>query len=255
MLAEERFQAILTLLEQKRAATVAELARETGTSESTVRRDLNTLSRQGRLNKVHGGATALESEFMALERAVVTREYLNVEEKEEIAQYAADQIKEDDFVFLDAGTTTMKLAEYVGSTRAAFVTNGIVHARILSEKGLRVYIVGGQLKPSTEAIVGVGAVNSLRQYNFTKAFMGVTGVSVERGFTTADPEEALIKKEAMRRALTTYMLADHSKFNKVYAATIESLDRACIITDRLKDADLCYRKYTVVKEVELPDEE
>lgn len=253
MLAEERFQAILSLLEQKRAATVTELAKETRTSESTIRRDLNTLDRQGRLNKVHGGATALESEFMALERDVITREYLNVEEKEEIAQYAAEQIRDDDFIFLDAGTTTMKMAEYVGATKAAFVTNGIVHARILSEKGLKVYIVGGQLKPSTEAIVGVGAVNSLRQYNFTKAFMGVTGIAVQQGFTAADPEEAQIKTEAMRRSRRTYMLADHSKFNKVYAATIETLERAWIITDRLPDET--YKNYTVIKEVELEETE
>ncbi len=251
MLAEERFQAILSLLEQKRAATVAELARETGTSESTIRRDLNTLDRQGRLNKVHGGATALESEFMALERDVVTREYLNVEEKEEIAQYAAEQIGDDDFVFLDAGTTTMKLAEYMGATKATFVTNGIVHARILSEKGLKVYILGGQLKPSTEAIVGAGALNSLRQFNFTKAFMGVTGISAGQGYTTADPEEALVKSEAIRRSYATYMLADHSKFNKVYAATIETLEKACIITDRLPDGK--FRQYTEITEVEKED--
>lgn len=248
MLAEERFQAILKVLEEKGIATVTELAQETETSESTIRRDLSALSRQGKLNKIHGGATALDSEFMALERDVVTKEYMNVEEKEKIARYAAQQIQEGDFVFIDAGTTTLKLAEYVSEAGATYVTNGVVHGRILADKGLKVYVLGGLLKPSTEAIVGVGAVNSLRQYNFTKAFMGVNGIALAQGFTTPDPEEALIKTEAMRRAYMTYVLADHTKFNTVYASTIAELEQACVITDYLPDEK--YSGRTVIKEVE-----
>lgn len=248
MLAEERFSAILAILAQKSAATVAELSESIGTSESTIRRDLIVLAGQGKLNKVHGGATSVENEFVAVERDIPTKESLYMAEKEKIARYAAAQIQADDFVFIDAGTTTLRLAECITATKTTFVTNGIAHARILGQKGLKVYVLGGQIKPSTEAIVGIGAVNSLRQYNFTKAFMGVDGVSIKQGFSTPDTEEALLKAEAMRHSYISYMLADSSKFNKVYAAQIAELSGACIITDRLVDEK--YKQHAIIKEVD-----
>ena len=111
MLAEERFSMILQLLKEKRTATVGECSEITGASEATVRRDLNLLHKQGKLIKVHGGATLLDNTFVMGERDVTTKSQMNVEEKKRIAAYAAAQIEEEDFVFLDAGTTTIYMAE------------------------------------------------------------------------------------------------------------------------------------------------
>jgi len=248
MLAEERYAAILELLSRKGAATISELAEAVGTSESTVRRDLGSLDKAGRLNKVHGGATALESEFVSVERDVLTKESLNVEEKERIGAYAAGQVSDGDVIFLDAGTTTLHMAEHMTAVQATFVTNGIAHARVLNQRGCRVYLLGGLLKPTTEAIIGIGAVNSLKQFNFTKAFLGVNGVTAAQGLTTPDIEEALVKTAAAQRAYMVYALADHTKFNKVFAATILPLDKACIITDYLTDQSLSQK--TIIKEVD-----
>ena len=77
MLAEQRFAAILDILSRNQAATVAELCRIVGASESTIRRDLAALARQGRLNKVHGGATAAEGEFVPIERDMTTKAGMN----------------------------------------------------------------------------------------------------------------------------------------------------------------------------------
>lgn len=249
MLTEERFAAILRELKSKGAVTVTELSEKLGISESTVRRDLQSLDARGLLKKVHGGATVSDAVgFQSDEADVSTKSTLHVEEKERIARYAASLIADDDFVYLDAGTTTEKMIAYLdGSVRAAFVTNGIVHAKKLIQKGLRAYIIGGQLKLSTEAVIGAVAVNNLKQYNFTKAFMGANGITVSQGFTTPDTEEGLLKAEAVNRAYMTYVLADSSKFNKVFSVTFAPIEKACILTDRLPDGD--YKDHTVVREV------
>lgn len=82
MLAEERLRTILEILEVRKAVSVAQLCQQTGASEATIRRDLNELSRQGKINKVHGGAMLPEGEFESQEQDVHTKEGIQVEQKE-----------------------------------------------------------------------------------------------------------------------------------------------------------------------------
>lgn len=109
MLAEERFSLIMEQLNRKRTVTVQELCEALNTSESTIRRDLTELDRLGKLNKVHGGATLPDSRFLADEPTMEAKETLAVEQKRSIAQAAAQLINADDFVFIDAGSTTLEL--------------------------------------------------------------------------------------------------------------------------------------------------
>lgn len=247
MLTEERFSAILERLQDKKAVTVAELTKLLETSESTIRRDLNTLHDMGKLKKVHGGATLCNEAYLTNEEDVPTKSQYYVTEKERIAKYAATLIDDEDFVYIDAGTTTEKLIDYIGETKATFVTNGIVHAKKLIQKGFKAYVVGGQLKLSTEAIVGAEALSNLKKYNFTKCFLGTNGITLDNGFSTPDVEEALIKIEAVNRTHKVFVLADHSKFGKQSSVSFANLDQAVIITDELTDER--YKEQTVIKEV------
>ena len=85
MLAEERLSRIMKLLSQQRTATVQELCEALDASESTIRRDLNELDRMGKVNKVHGGATLPDSQFLADEPTMATKETLAVVQKKCIA--------------------------------------------------------------------------------------------------------------------------------------------------------------------------
>ena len=164
MLAEERFAQILALMAEKRTATVQELCEALNASESTIRRDLNELDRLGKVNKVHGGATLPDSQFRADEPTMAAKESLAVAEKRAIANAAAALITAEDFVYLDAGSTTLALARAVSGPAldAAYVTNGVAHARLLAQKGCRVCLPGGLLRPQTEAIIGAAALQSLQ---------------------------------------------------------------------------------------------
>ena len=107
---------------------------------------------------------------------------------------------------------------------------------------------GGLLRPQTEAIIGAAALQSLQQYNFTKAFLGANGVALEAGFTTPDPEEAAVKAAALRRAREAWFLVDDSKFARVYPAVIAELHAGAILTNRCPNPK--YGQYTLVKETE-----
>ena len=144
MLAEERFSLIMEQLNRKRTVTVQELCEALNTSESTIRRDLTELDRLGKLNKVHGGATLPDSRFLADEPTMEAKESQAVEQKRSIAQAAAKLINADDFVFIDAGSTTLELVRALAgdALKASYVTNGVAHARALARKGCRVYLPG-----------------------------------------------------------------------------------------------------------------
>ena len=250
MLAEERFTLILDLLARQRTATVQELCEALNASESTIRRDLNELDKLGKVNKVHGGATLPDSQFRADEPTMAAKEELAVAQKQSIALAAVELIQPEDFIFLDAGSTTLAVARCLSgpALKARYVTNGVAHARLLAQKGCRVFLPGGLLRPETEAIIGAAALVALQQYNFTKAFLGANGVALEAGFTTPDPEEAAVKAAALRRAQESWFLVDDSKFAKVYPAVIADLHGGAILTNRCPNPK--YRQFTLIKETE-----
>ena len=130
MLTEERFKLILDILKEKKSVTVNELVEELHISESTVRRDLTSLDKMGKLNKVHGGAT-LKENYNNEELDVKIKHTLNVDEKKRIGKFAASLIEEGDFVYIDAGTSTELMIDYINEKKAVYVTNGIVHAKKL----------------------------------------------------------------------------------------------------------------------------
>ncbi|EKY27528.1 DeoR/GlpR family DNA-binding transcription regulator [Clostridium celatum] len=248
MLSEERYKLILDKLDKESVVYLNDLVKYLDTSESTIRRDLNALHKAGLLKKVHGGATSLKDiKINTSDDKVEYRQNLNMDEKLKISEYAASLIEDNDLIYMDAGTTTELIIDFIKNTKAVFVTNGIVHAKKLIQKGCTTYILGGELKLITEAIVGVEAINSLRKYNFTKGFFGVNGVSIKNGFTTPDIREAMVKEEAINRTKDSFVLCDTSKFDEISSITFASIDKARIITTNLED--IKYKQVTDVVEV------
>ena len=154
MLTEQRFEAILQLLEQHGSVTLQTLKEELNISESTIRRDLNALHERGKLLKVFGGAVCVGANYTTKDIEVLNRTQVNCEEKILIAKYAASLIKMDDFVYIDAGTTTGYMIDFIEEKQATYVTNGVTHAKRLAAIGCNVILLGGSLKASTEAVVG-----------------------------------------------------------------------------------------------------
>ena len=232
MLAEERFARILSILEESGSVTVAELMERLDASESTIRRDLNSLDARGQLIKVHGGAMMKDAaSYRTQDDDVQLRKERNVEQKVAIARYAAHLISDYDVVYLDAGTTTELMIDPMLNRNAMYVINAIGHARKLAALGCTVYLLGGEFKGTTDAIVGEEAVLSIAKYNFTKGFFGTNGISRQSGLTTPDMNEAMVKKTAMGQCREVFVLADHSKFGNISSVTFGSFQNGTILTD------------------------
>lgn len=233
MLTKQRHEMILKLLDEKGSVTVTEVRELLDASESTVRRDIAQLAQEGKLTKVFGGAMALGSVVTAHEFTVDQKKELNLREKRLIAQCAAGLIGPEDFVYLDAGTTTAHMIDVIDRKNATFVTNAVAHAQRLAARGMKVLLVGGELKSSTEAVIGAQAMQTIRQYHFTVGFFGTNGVSRTAGCTTPEPGEAMIKQTAMGQCARRYVLCDASKFDQISAVTFADFYGQTYITDRI----------------------
>ena len=222
MFTEERHNIILRELKIKGMISVNDLVKLLNTSESTIRRDLNALDSEGLLKKIHGGATLVGEKASRHDYKVNVRKSLNLDEKRKIAIHAASLIQDEDVIYIDAGTTTELIIEFISNTNITAVTNGIVHAKKLLE-----------IKDVTEAIIGSNAVLDLKKYNFSKGFFGANGISNENGYTTPDVTEGMVKAEALRRCKKAYVLADESKLDQVSFVTFGNIEDATLITNKL----------------------
>lgn len=245
MLSEQRYELILNIMEERRSITVTELTKLLDISESTARRDIIALDRAGKLVKVFGGAVLADSTYQAVDPTVTQRAEVYREEKRQIAKYAASLIRPQDFVYLDAGTTTGYMLDYIEDASVTFVTNAVAHAQRLAAQGSRVLLVGGSLKSTTEAVVGTMAVLMLKDYHFTKGFFGANGVSRTAGFTTPDADEALVKRTAVEQCRKSYFLCDNSKFHVVSAVTFASLTSGTILVNAVPE------EFKAVADIEL----
>lgn len=263
MLQYERFEKIIDILRQQPSVRVTDLVPILDASESTIRRDIAELDKEGRLRKVFGGAVALETKrpgngasgtaprrVNVQHRDIDAKARIRVDEKTKVAACAATLIEDGDLVYIDAGTTTGSMIEHIDCYNATYVTNGARHAIDLAGRGLRTYLLSGLMKSSTEAIIGYDAVDSLKKYHFDKCFIGTDGIDQENGLTTLDIEESMVKTEVIRRSEKVYVLADSSKFGLVAKISFAPLDAGTIITDRLPDPS--YRSQAEI--IELADE-
>jgi DeoR family fructose operon transcriptional repressor len=229
--AAKRQQAILQTLRGTGQVDAADLAAEFGVTAETLRKDLIALERQGLLRRVHGGAIPIED--LTFEPDVSARTGFS-EEKGRIAKAALPHLERAGSVFIDAGSTTSRLAELIPADRALTVfTNTLsIALTLVAKPNVTVYTLGGRVRGRTLAEVDAWAARALREINVDVAFLGTNGISLTRGLTTPDPAEAAIKRLMVECAARTVLLADHSKVGAVSLcqhATLADVD--VLITD------------------------
>lgn len=237
MLSRKRQELILEKINKDKSVEVAALTNELEASESTIRRDISELHSKGLLKKVHGGAVALKVQKFDFDQNLEYRQRVNPEGKDAIARYAASLINDNDIIYIDSGTTTFMMIRYIEAENVVAVTNSIRNAQELTKKGIRTIILGGEVKLITEAVVGYRAVETLKEYNFQKAFLGTNGVDINRGCTTPDPNEAVVKECAIKISQQVFVLADSSKLEQISLVSFCSLDNVTIITDDMNDME------------------
>lgn len=236
MLAAERQSRILHEVQSRGAVRVSELARLLNVSDMTIRRDLDTLASQNRLDKVHGGATVSDGGKPSTHEPGFEAKWAQqTAEKEAIALAAATLVRPGSAIGLTAGTTTWTLAHHLHDIPdLTVVTNSMRVAEVLHRfptTAPNVVLTGGVRTPS-DALVGPVAVSSLRLLHLDLVFLGVHGMHPQAGFTTPNLSEADTNQAWVAAGQRLVVLADHTKWGIIGISTIAPLERAdVVVTD------------------------
>lgn len=239
MLASQRRSLILDFIKKNQFISVNELSLTLDASEATIRRDLNLLELEGKLERTHGGASAIEN--LKYEERMDDKQTQNINEKMAIAKQAFTLLKDHQTIILDAGSTTQLLARLIGesSLQLTIITNATNHFPELTKNPhVECYLVGGKIRSTTLACVGSLAIASMARFKADIAFLGVNGISAQGEFTTADVEESLMKRSMLERASKVVVLCDHSKFRRQWFSVFANAHEVdLLIIDQGGDQD------------------
>lgn len=228
---EQRLQQIANYIHSKGTVSLDELCRQFDVSKNTIRRDINKIVETGEIKKVYGGVVSLSNELIPFDN----RNTANSTQKEAISKKAASLIEDQDLIYIDSGTTVCYIPRYIDENKSiTIITNSLtVVNESLAKENFKVILIGNTLKRKTNSFVNVDSWDSFERYNIDKAFLAATGISIDKGASNSDILEYEIKSRVVKKASQNYLLADHSKFNKVALVTYASIDQLDgIITDQ-----------------------
>lgn len=218
MLAEERRNKILERLSHKGQVLSADLVKEFGVSEDTIRRDLKDMADAGLLKKVHGGAmptTTVPYEYGE-------RQSLNIPAKSAIAQRASELVRDGMLIFVDGATTTAQIVHHLPpNLKATFVTHSVATASALSElHRAEIILLGGKVIPELLITSGPQSIETAKKFMPDLAIISVHGISVAGGATDENYDDAVLKSEFIRNSGETAVLAGHEKLSFIGAYKI-----------------------------------
>lgn len=234
MFASERQGEILIQLNGHGSIKSTELAEYFQVSLATIRRDLEEMQEKGLLRRVHGGAVGLAVNRKVEDQYFQNRADTQWEKKQAIGKAAAELVKDGETVYLDIGTTVLEIARNLhDKKRLTVITSSLPVLNELADTEVRVYSVGGRLRPKERALVGMEAQETLRKFCVDKAFVSVGGVSIGNGLTDYNYDSASLKKQAIDRARESILVTDSSKFgNDVFAVICGIEDMNTVVTDK-----------------------
>jgi DeoR/GlpR family transcriptional regulator of sugar metabolism len=234
VLAAERKHQILAHLDRDGRVVVAELVAGLSVSEDTIRRDLQELAAQGLLHRVHGGALASSRDALPYDR----RLELDQEGKVALAEAAVPLLAWARTLVVDGGTTALEVARRLpASWDGTVVTNAPPVAGVLAvHPKAEVVLVGGRLLKDEQVAVGPQAVEALRAVRADACVLGICAFHPELGVTTANDEEAHVKRAMVACSGEVVALATRDKLHAANPWVVASLDEIDhLVTDGPED--------------------
>lgn len=235
MNARDRRREIGHLLHEK-PVNVDELAAVFSVSASTIRRDLDAMTRSGDIVRTYGGARTIGGP----ERSLQERESIAVSQKAAIGRLASSFVDAGAVAVLDAGTTVGALARNLAHREGVtVVTNGLTTTTVLEHSaGVELIVVGGRLRHISSGFVGPFAERVMADVSADVAFLSADGVSAEHGLCEETPEQASLKRVMVDRAQELYVLADATKLGATPAHWWTRLERPwSLVTDDTASED------------------
>jgi DeoR/GlpR family transcriptional regulator of sugar metabolism len=219
----ERQRLILERLGRDGRVVAAALARELGTSEDTIRRDLRELAAQGLVQRVHGGALAPAPQPGSFARRAET----SSAEKVALARAAVALLAGARVVLLDGSTTNLELARRLpaGPPRTVLTNSPPIAAALAEHASAEVVVIGGRLDKRAQVAVGAAAVDFIRTVRADACVLGVGALHPDAGLSTDDLEEAHVKRAMVAASADVIALATADKLRAASPYIVAPLDQ------------------------------
>lgn len=237
MFAAERIKKIKQFLMEYKKVSVSNLSNLLSVSEVTIRKDLEKLEKEGLIQRTHGGAILCEDKAP---KNIYNNnnEIPEIEHKKMIGMIAAQIVNDNEAIFIGPGTTCLQIAKNLKNKKNInIITNNVSAAMELSNiPSIKVALTGGDIrhKEYTYSLTGSGVINTLKNIYVDKAFVGVDGISFERGFSLHDPEDSIIDAEICKYTDEFIVVADNTKFNNISFSQLGDFHMADkVISDEL----------------------
>jgi len=236
--ATQRRGAIAERLRLQGEASITVLADLYGTSEMTIRRDLDYLEGEGLARRARGGAIFLNGR--AYEPPIHQRAGVEAAAKSAIGAAAAVMVQDSETIILDIGTTTAAMAKALrDDVEVTVVTSSLLIANELATRArVRTILTGGTVRPGELSLVGPRAQEAFAQYHCDTVYLGVAAVALE-GLTEYNEDDAHVKRAAIASARRVVVLADATKLGRVTFCAVAPLAEVdVLITDAAHDHEV-----------------
>ena len=224
MSVQERKQQILNLLEQNGFLTVKKLSQTTFISESSIRRDLCDLQKQGKIHRTHGGAVLSET----VERlpSLSNRMTKNITGKRKIAKKAASFLRDGLIVMLDGSSTASFLVPYLAKHKdITLFTNNMTTAMHAIELGIDTHCIGGHSVNRSAALSGEAAYKAVAGLHPDILFFSSQCLNQQGTITDLNAEENHLRHLMLKAAKQSIFLCDSEKFDSTALYTLTTLDQ------------------------------
>ncbi|HUX12634.1 MAG TPA: DeoR/GlpR family DNA-binding transcription regulator [Spirochaetia bacterium] len=216
---EIRIIRLVEMLQHRQRLDVNSVAGELSISEATVRRLFAQAERERKVIRVHGGVQ-LSPQITHDYSYRVSAAHRSLQ-KTLIGNIAAGLVEDNDRLFLDSGTTVLKLAEALSVRlqtgrlkNLTVLTNSFTHIETLAS-WCKVILIGGEVRVERRDVCGSLAEKIIQMFHVEKAFFGADAVSIDAGFTTTDERTSRMQELIMQRAASSFILVDSEKFDRI----------------------------------------
>lgn len=244
---KERINLLQEFIESEQEITMQKLLHHFNYSESTLRRYLDILEKQGLIEKHYGGVRAVINTIPYDKRFE-----RNIQSKHKIGLLAASLIKDNDSIFIDSGTTTIHIIDSLKNVKNITIITNNMNVIYLCKnfKNYKLIFLGGEFINSTNCCANYDTVKILKKYNLNKSFIAANGFSLQKGATNSDICEHDIKSLAVKQCQQSILVIDHSKFGRAGLATFAPANAFhTIITDQMPDPS--YIQYCTNNHIDL----
>ena len=232
LFAETRQQQILEKIRLNGRMLVNELAGQLQVTEVTIRRDLVCLQKNGLIKKTYGGAVLTAPPEMNI--SVRYRQTRNLAAKRVVGKLAASLIKDNDLIYLEAGSTCYEIIPYLAQKKSiTIICNSLYLMSRLNEMSQhQILLIGGQYRPQRMDMVGPNAEAAIAQLSGFKAFTGADDITIDSGISGSDVVTVSFAKLVLQRAHEVIFVGDHTKFDNPALYKIADIDELdYIVTD------------------------